>query len=431
VTTVEAAAVLQPRRRIEASTAGVWFVTRALFLLFLMSIPFETVNIGMTGRVTIAKLLGYLFFMFALLQPGKTLRRRPFALWCFGLYVLILMCWLPFQNEDMRALSVTRIISLVQMLALFWIVANLCRDVRLARQALLAVSLSCTVLALLQVRGIGTTIETVGYTGERVSMLGENLNTLGAVYAIGAVILIGFAYSRTDVPVHWRWSMAGVSALIIVQLVRTGSRGAMLAMMGGLLTLALAKASIKTRIKIIVAIGAALAVGIWYSVTSELVRDRWEQTTKLGSMAEREFIFPKAWEMFLERPVAGWGPEAHYFELGYRLGKLTKETHNLYLWVLVETGWVGAIPHFVAIVSCVLMAWRARRTPHGITPYALCVTILIVNLSNTFHNRKLHWIILAYGVAAGTSVAYAAAMRVRRSRHGLVSNATPPHTSDR
>ena len=48
----------------------------------------------------------------------------------------------------------------------------------------------------------------------------------------------------------------------------------------------------------------------------------------------REKIFPEAVGMILERPLIGWGPLNHVWELGPRVGHPFRDEHNVYLSIL-------------------------------------------------------------------------------------------------
>src|SRR5215475_11259233 len=63
-------------------------IIRWAFAAFLFSIPFETLDTGLSDNAfSISKLTGYLFILTAMLQPRTSFRRIPFAIWCFVLYL--------------------------------------------------------------------------------------------------------------------------------------------------------------------------------------------------------------------------------------------------------------------------------------------------------------------------------------------------------
>src|SRR5262249_31186920 len=155
---------------------------------------------------------------------------------------------------------------------------------------------------------------------------------------------------------------------------------------------------------------------------SKTTRMRWEQTLGVGSrsrMSHREQVYPAAWQMFTERPVFGWGPVRHCFELGRRLNESYRDTHNLMLWVLTEVGLIGAIPFFTGIWLCLRAAWKARVGVEGILPLAMTLALLTANLSLTLHNRKLHWFVLAYALASSSCVRAAVRGKMDGQRHVL------------
>jgi len=197
-------------------------------------------------------------------------------------------------------------------------------------------------------------------------------------------------------------------------IVFTGSRGGLVAVTIGLFALFLSGkgrapwlrtqlSKMRLKVGLIIVIAVSLLIGISYYY--EPAKKRWEKTFTEGSMAGRERIFPAAVEMFFEKPLLGWGPTHHIYELGSRTGRPFRDTHNLYLWVLTETGLVGAIPFFMAVWYCLRGAWKARGGVHGALPLALLLALFTINLSLTWHNMKLFWIVLAYTLVSGEGTA--------------------------
>jgi O-antigen ligase len=142
----------------------------------------------------------------------------------------------------------------------------------------------------------------------------------------------------------------------------------------------------------------ALGGLVWLSVL--LNPKRWEETIGEGRLAGRERIYPAATQMFLERPLFGWGTVQNLYVLGPRVGLVKRDTHNLALFVLTETGLAGGIPYFIGVGLAAAAAWRARRGPLGIAPVALMACLLVVNMSITWHVRKIHWLVLGLALAS-------------------------------
>ena len=104
----------------------------------------------------------------------------------------------------------------------------------------------------------------------------------------------------------------------------------------------------------------------WASYQIDAVRERWERTYYEGEVAGRDVLMPVAWEMFLERPIIGWGPVNHYWEMNIRTADPDGgDPHNLYLWLLKETGLLGCRAVFYWTVALLAFgmegAWQRSR----------------------------------------------------------------------
>ena len=144
------------------------------------------------------------------------------------------------------------------------------------------------------------------------------------------------------------WLASGVLALAMVQ---TGSRGAVVAVVGSLSLFFLRGKSLATKLKF----GLIALVGIvalaFASYRIDAVRKRWEKTFYDQDTAGRETIYAESIGMILESPLIGWGPINHNWELGPRVGRPSRDEHNLYLYLFAEVGLVGAIPFLPACGS--------------------------------------------------------------------------------
>jgi O-antigen ligase len=123
-------------------------------------------------------------------------------------------------------------------------------------------------------------------------------------------------------------------------------------------------------------------------------------------LALRQDLFPASWEMFLQKPVAGWGPVNHQYELETRVPRAElpyRETHTVFLELLTETGLVGAIPFVAAMVLCVVAGWRGRMGTLGALPVALAVAVIVHRMSTAGLYTKAHWLALALALAAGAA----------------------------
>ena len=372
-------------------------IVRLGFYAFIFTFPLETLDVGLEqGVFSISSVMGYLFILVALLQPKVTFGELPRPLWYFAAYLLVFVSLGVWQKLGDSSGLTGRLSSIIQMVALFWISYNLFRHEGVVKGALLALSAGCVVLSVLQVGGSAAN----AVAGGRVSALSQDANGLGSMLSLGLIALLGFAYGRASQEGDIGWLSWVGFAILASGIVLSGSRGAFVALVAGIMCLAARPGHRALQVKIWIATVFALLVLVVAAYQNDAVRVRWERTFSEGHMSGRENIMPEAWNMFIQAPIVGWGPGNHIIELGSRFGRKPLDTHNGYLWVLTETGLMGAIPYFFALWLCLRSAWRARHGPEGSLPLALLVCVFLVNMTITWHFRKVLWLILAYSIAS-------------------------------
>jgi O-antigen ligase len=302
---------------------------------------------------------------------------------------------------------------LVQLLSLFWISYNLLKHEQVLNGTLWALSAATVLLALLQLAGVTSDVSGQG----RVAAFAGNPNGLATILSLGLLALFGLAYGREKQDWKGRavfWLGSGMLAIAMVQ---TGSRGGVLAVMGSLSVFFLRGKNLATKLKF----GAIAFMGIIVLVVAsyriEAVRVRWEKTFYDQDLAGRQKIFPATVGMILEKPLIGWGPINHLWELGPRIGRPYRDEHNVYLWILAEVGVLGAIPFFTGLWLCSCAAWRGRRGAQGILPLVMLLFLLAASMSGTLHKNKYFWVVLSLALAASSySVG---SPRVKRARSGV------------
>lgn len=377
-----------------------WFI-RYTFYAFIFSLPFEVIDLGIGA--TIPKLIGVALAAFALLQWHVCYKFPPKAFWWFAIYVSVVAIWgsylivFPSDVPDFTRSFILTLLKFFQLLVLFWISYNLMKQERVINGTLWALTGATMVLALLQILGITGQVQ----VQEREAAFGgQNPNSLAVILSLGLLSLFGLAYGREKQDWKARLLFWLGSGILAVGMVKTGSRGATIALLGSLSIFFLRGKSLATKLKfgLIALVGVGFLVVASYRV--EAVRVRWEKTIYDQSFAQRENIYPAAIGMILERPMIGWGPVIHIWELGPRVGSETRDEHNVYLWILAEVGIVGAIPFFVGLWLCGLAAWRARHGSQGILPLVLLAFVLAGSMKGTLHGSKFFWVVLSYALAS-------------------------------
>lgn len=201
------------------------------------------------------------------------------------------------------------------------------------------------------------------------------------------------------------WAYGAATAVIVAGLVATRSRGGLLAAAVGVAVLAVAE---RDRIPRRAWLGAGAVVGIVVAVVA--VRPSLIERTELlrtESVEARGRQWAGAWEVFLDAPVLGTGPDTFEFafpahrsrEDGRALGlQIADKPHNVLLEKATDTGVLG-LASYLAVMAIAFR--RARRQA------AVFVAGLAAYLAQSFVSidvvplALLGWVMIASIVAAG------------------------------
>jgi O-antigen ligase len=219
------------------------------------------------------------------------------------------------------------------------------------------------------------------------------------------VALLGLAYGRRGTPRAVKLAAVPIAVLVGMAIIETGSRGGLIALAVGLVALPFTaggdpKARLRNGVIAILAIGA-LAIS---ASQATVMRNRLEATAETGTLAGREQLWPSLIDMFLEKPIVGWGPLNNQYEVAARTTDMAREhrdAHNLLLELLTSSGIVGAVPFLIGLGACVVAAWRGRSSPYGVVPLALIAVFLVANISTNLIAYKPFWWVLALALASG------------------------------
>lgn len=373
-------------------------VVRLAFYLFVFSIPFE-----LSDRIAIPietpTFTGALFLLATLVHPSAAYRRIPAAvvwftvyLWMFGLSTLV--------NQTEYAIPVLELaLLLLQLVLILWVGSNILRDRFVMRGALLTLALACTVRAAMQVFGIGATTHLEWTGGVRTTFMGQNPNLSAIILSAGVIVALNIK------PRLLTWPAAALMAFAIIQ---TGSRGGLLCTAVGLLALLWQGRTPWTRVRSVFAGLLAIALLSFGAWRSDMLRSRFTVAATQHTLAGRERIYPAVIDMFLERPIVGWGPVESQREIAQRIDEREqdrRDAHNLVLELLSATGILGAIPFLIGLALCIRAAWRARRGALHMLPFALLAAVLMGSVSGTWQASKVLWLAFAVALASGSLIA--------------------------
>lgn len=361
-----------------------WSLGYVAFLVYVFVISSYIVNIGQP--MMLLAVLGITF--------GKRDRWRlsaPILL----LAAFVLLIALTFQGTEYRSFDWLPLTDMAKVAAIFAVAASVLNS-RARLRFFMFYYLA--VFALYPVRGgmfnwfiyNATTQGRVGW-----NHLFENPNDFAAlmIFPLGLVIAVWLSERNKLIRLL---AFAGVSALPLV-IFLTQSRGAILALAGGVFAYFLfqGKGRMKTLLTIIAVAGVVAVLApkdVWTrmrNLQSATTSGELAAADDYGSAAQRFEIWKVAWKVHEAFPLTGvgWGayPNAHA-EFARRPGiaetaRGARDSHNTYLTLLAETGYVGFALWAAMLSAIVGNAIRAmRRVGRYVPEYALQIRVILLAL---------------------------------------------------
>jgi len=377
-------------------------IVRWAFLLFVFTIPFETIDLeAITRASSLSRLAGLIFFSTCLLYPKVCFRRPLQALWWFAGYAFIYVLNGFFIPEEFVAPFSEQLNTFIQLLVFCWIGSTLLQEEKLTRHTLLTFSVATLLSAISILLGLPGFSEIL--RGGRVALAGAGPNGFALIMALGAQALIGFGIDQKLRNIWMRVAYMAMSLLPLTAMVYTGSRGGMLACVTGVALYALPYRGSKR--KMIAILGATVAVvGVIYVVAhDQSTTFRLQKAYERGDTAGRDKLFTISVEMISEKPLLGWRPIVFAHELAQREGAIygARAAHNLLLHLLLEGGLLGAMPFLIGLGLCVQAAWTARVHSLGLLPLVWLITILVGSMALSTLLYKSLWLVLTLSLASG------------------------------
>ena len=194
--------------------------------------------------------------------------------------------------------------------------------------------------------------------GNRYGGMYGNPNGLGSILELATPFIIFSSYKLRDRGILFYISLVALTC-IVPCLLLSGSRGAMMAIGTELIIFAAIVYFRKQNIKLskfhVVGVVLFITVGIVIFASS------YERSYD----TERVLLWVSSWHMFLDYPIfgVGFGNWAEYYKASY-ISPLSKEPwlpnpHNLYLYLLSETGIVGFISYVVMNLGMLRIAAKS------------------------------------------------------------------------
>ena len=379
----------EPRSGVASRVPGL------LLCLFVFSIPWEK-SVQMPGIATLSHLFGILAFATAAVvaQRRGSLRPPNLALGLAAVFVL----WSAltyFWSLDRQATAM-RAATLVELLAMVWLIWDTCRDSRLQTRLMQAYIWGAVVASA----GAGLRF----FHGQqtyylRYAAAGFDPNDFGLILALSIPLALYLAL-RTGSLMRWCYRVAVL--VVLCALLLTGSRTALVA---AFVAFGFALWTWRTADRAQRTSGALLFLFLLlglYRFAPVATRQRLATvTTELtrGTLHNRTMIWKAGLKVLRRHPVLGIGAGAYPEAVRPTLGTPGVPghqyvAHNTFLSVLVECGAIGFAAYALMLGTLAMYVWTLPPAERAL--WAIMLAVWAVGVSTlTWEHYKPSWLIVA------------------------------------
>lgn len=368
-------------------------IALALLALLAFTLPWEK-SVTFPAIGTVARAVGILAFVAGVTWVLRSHRhRRPnLALLLFAVLVLwSAATW--FWSYDPAA-TATRISTFVQLLAMVWLVWNVCRsalEIRVLAGAVLAGALIASVAT------IGRYLEHTQTYWRRYAAPGFDPNDLGLTLALTLPLCIWLMNRE-----RWRWLAIASGLLSCSAILLTASRTALVCAFFGLVlaNLSWKTAALAARLG---QLGLILFLVLGMTVLApKASRERVATTvqeTTTGTLHNRTTIWKAGVAAWKSRKFVGVGSGAYPDAVRPLIGTPGGPgheyvAHNSHLSILVETGLTGFAIYAGLLLTLAIFVSSMQGAERAVWGTVLLIWVIGVS-TLTWEHRKIGWLLFA------------------------------------
>ena len=363
--------------------------------LFVFTIPWQNC-LPLESVGTVSQAVGVTAFIATvlwclsagrILRPGRTLWLTA----AFATCALLSAGWSPDP-----AATLSRVQTIFQLLAMFWLISELVRESAHIDSILIAYVAGATVNAIATFAQFlsGNANQDLRYTAT-----GFNPND-GALTLALAIPLAWFLMMQSR-PLWLRLSFFAYLVLAPIAIALSGSRTGALACAAALLFSGFGMRRMRFSRQLMLA--GVLGLCVWCAV-SIVPETSWSRILTIseqvhsGDLNRRMSVWAAGAKAFLEHPLFGVG-EGAYLQVSDKYFGESFVAHNTFISVLVELGIVGFLL-FAAILLITATSIRNLQNTSRSMWTALAATWLVGVMAATWETQKPTWLFIALIAAA-------------------------------
>jgi O-antigen ligase len=393
----------------------------AALTALVFTIPWEGLT-SVASFGTLTRVIGFVAIALGIasvVHKGRVALRKP-SLFLVLMSFFVLWKVLSYFWSIHPEATLLRLLTFVQLLALVWLIWQLCRSDRESTVLMQSYIFGAYIVIIAMIMTFigGGPRESWQF---RYEVDGVNANEVAAIMAVGIPLAWYLIYSRRSSLLYWLNLLYLPLALFAIVL--TATRGGFL---GSLVALSVVPLTYKNlsfwrRMGLLALLGVAAAAfmaspGIISNVESNLAR---LSTTSAelaeGDLTFRRVIWQAGMQVFADHPIVGVGSGA-FRPAVERVLSFPISSHNSFVSALVEDGIIGLLL-FLFVLAAAVVPILSLPSPLRAVYVAMFLTVMVNNLFLNWDYNKNTWFVLALVTTQRT---YTLMASKTASRRGLV-----------
>jgi len=368
-------------------------VTFAFLWVFVFFIPLENLLV-FEALGTLTRVLGLVAFAVGLLAVAASGRVRVPSPVILISTVFFLWAFLGYQWAPSHYLAGVSVRTNIQLLGMIWLIWEFAPSAQPQRRLMAAYLCGSLATALQTIWSYLVGAGRYSMNAERFVGEGFDPNSVGVL--IGLSIPMAFYLVTVYKRGYAAWA-AGISCVIACAAIPlTGSRGASVAALAGILLLPWSKWATSPRRKLSLAATVLAAVAI---ISFAVPRTTWQRIGTIGEsiasgdVGGRGAIWRAGLIVFTEHPIVGSGTAGFRRLVVPHLGA-ERVAHNAFLSVLVDHGLIG-LALYLALYACLLATILRLPALERRISLAVLACWLVGAMSLSLQGAKASWFVVA------------------------------------